>query len=813
VRDLKAAGARSRASFFTVLFTAYAAFLQRLTGQQDLIVGVPAAGQSASGMENVVGHCVHLLPVRCTIDPAAPFSQCLSQVRSLVLDAYDHQQVTYGDLMPHLKLRRDPSRPPLVSAAFNLDQAVQGKDLPFAGLAVEYRSNARHFETFELFVNASEAGGRVVLECQYNADLFDAETIAGRMASFEALLAGAAAGPDQTVARLPMLSLAQQEETLVAWNATDLDYPRDRTVAELLREQALRTPDRPALTFGSTTLTNDELHRRASRLAHHLATLGAGPGGLVALCLERSVELVMGQLAVLKTGAGYLPLDPKYLRERLGFMLGDSGAALVVTQENLLGLLPPGNIRAVCPARETAAIAARPDTPPPCPARPTDTAYVIYTSGSTGTPKAVVVLHAGVVNFITSMARSPGVGANDVMAAVTTLSFDIAVAEIFLPLAIGAQVVLAPTEATGDGHRLLRLLQSSGATILQGTPATWRMLLQAGWKVEPRLTAWCGGEALPPDLARALRERTRELWNLYSPTETTVWSTAARVTDPDQISIGEPIGNTRCYVLDTHGEPVPIGVPGELYIGGAGVAAGYLRRPELTEQRFVENPYHDPFADHRNPRLYRTGDLVRWRRDGTIEYLGRNDHQVKLRGFRIELGEDEAALTAVPGVRQAVAVVRSDRANDPRLVAYFVPANGRPPTATELRKHLRQRLPESMIPQHFVELEGLPLTANGKVDRGRLPAPFAAPREPRREQTATPAQCYLQEVCREVLGTADLGVEDNFFQAGGHSLLAMQLLARIEKDTGLRLSPRVLLVNTLAQVADSLPASVRPGRR
>ena len=727
VQPLKKVGAGTKASFFTVLLTSFAAFLSRLTGQEDLVIGVPAAGQSASGMENVVGHCVNLLPIRCTIKPAAPFLECLKQLRTHVLDAYDHQQVTYGELLPDVKFRRDPSRPPLVAVSFNLDQAVQAKDMPFAELEVEYTSNPRHFENFELFINASEAAGRVVLECQYNADLFDAETIRDRMESFEALLTEVAAQPSATIAQLPLLSQAQQKTILIDWNATALDYPRNLTIGQLFQQQVARSPERPALTVGAVTWTYGELERWANRLAHYLQALGVGRGTLVGLCMERTAELIVGQLAILKAGAGYLPLDPKYPRDRIAFMMTDSSAGFVLTQEKWLDLFPADTVRAICPERAAAAIADQSDTAPACAAEPRDTAYVIYTSGSTGMPKGVAVLHQGVVNLIHSMRDRPGIGDQDTLLAVTTLSFDMSVTETLLPLCAGACVVLASQEAVSDGMQLLRLLQSSGATIMQGTPSTWRLLLSAGWRGGQRLSAWCGGEALTPDLARAILNRSQSLWNLYGPTEATVYSTGGQVFDPEHVHIGGPIANSQCYILDAHGEPTPVGVPGELFLGGAGVAAGYLHRPEMTAQRFVDNPYHDPFADYPNPRLYHTGDLVRWQRDGTIEYLGRNDHQVKLRGFRIEPGEIETALAALSSVRQAVVTVRSDRADDPRLVAYFVTTPGRTTTTTELRKHLRSRLPEYMVPQHFVEVDALPLTANGKVDRGQLPSPFGRP--------------------------------------------------------------------------------------
>ncbi len=805
VASLKKLGAASGASFFTVLFASFAAFQSRLTGQNDLLIGVPAAGQSASGLEGVVGHCVNLLPLRCTLDAAATFKSWLTAARTEVLDAYDHQQISYGDLLPSLKFRRDPSRPPLVSVAFNLDRAVQPKDVPFAGLSVEYQSNPRHYESFEWFVNAAEAAGVVTLEVQYNTDLFDDATIPDRMESFEALLAGAVANPNETIARLPLLSAAQRNKLLVEWNATEMDYPRDKSVATLLREQAERTPERPALTFGETTLSYGELNRRSNQLAHHLVAQGVGRGMLVALCVERSIDMIVGQQAILKAGAGYLPLDPKYPRDRLAFMLGDSRAPVVLTHAKWLDLFKAETTRTICLERDVPWPSLS-ETAPAVSSQPSDVAYVLYTSGSTGQPKGVAVPNAAVVNYMASMRRWPGMTADDTLLAVTTLSFDISVTELLLPLTVGAHVILASQESASDGPQLVRLLESHRATVMQGTPATWRLLLQSGWKGNDLFKIWIGGEALPADLARALLPCCDELVNLYGPTETTVWSTGMTIADPDQIRIGRPFANTHVYVLDANLQPVPIGVPGELLIGGAGVALGYLHRPELTAQRFIDNPYHDPKTNVVNPRLYRTGDLVRWLHDGTLEYFGRNDNQVKLRGMRIELGEIEATLARHPGVEQAVACVRTDRPNDPRLVAYILPRPGQTVTTTELRKLLRQNVPDYMVPQHFVELEEFPLTNNGKVDRNRLPAPFAAaPREVKPETSLSKDQRYVLKICREAVGVANFGIDDNFFQIGGHSLLAMEVLARFERDTGKRLSPRELVLHPLSQVAELLP--------
>lgn len=802
VTRLRATGARAGASFLHVLLAGFAALLHRLTGQTDLILGVPAAGQSVSGLDRVVGHCVNLLPLRVQPDPAGSFADLLRAVRADMLDAYDHQAITFSRLLSRLTLPRDPARSPLVAVAFNLDQAVEGSRLPFPGLTAEFSSNPRRFENFEIFINASEAGGRVTLECQYNADLFDHDTVRDRLESFQALLEGAAADVLCPVRLLPVLSREQQQTLLVDWNATALDYPHDRTVVDLLDEGLTRHADRPALTVADTTWSYRELHDRAGRWAAALRARGVGRGDRVAVCLPREAEAVAVLLGVLKAGAAYVPLDPAHPPERLGFMATDSGAGLAVTTPRLQARVP-ASIDRLLVGMELPAAGSDPS-----PARPQDPAYLLYTSGSTGQPKGVLVAHGNVVNLFHALRRTPGVSADDVVLAVTTFAFDMSVGELWLTLWLGGRIVLADQETVSDGPVLRERLESSGATLMEATPALWRLLVEAGWGGSPRLRAWCAGEKLPPDLAAALLSRVAELWNLYGPTEVTVYSTAARVVSPDDIRIGRPLANIRAYILDAHRQPVPVGVTGELFHAGAGVAPGYHGRPELTAERFVENPWHDPFADHLNPRLYRTGDLMRWRPGGVLDYLGRNDTQVKLRGYRIELGEIEALLARQPGVRQVVVQLRTDRPADPRLAAYVVVEPGHVLSAGDLRKALRARVPDYMVPQHIVELPSLPLSANGKIDRQRLPSPFAeqGPAEDSPEPPRGEVEGYLAGVWADALGQTGVGREGRFFQLGGHSLLAFQVLARIERDTGVRLPPRALVLNSLAQVAGQLEA-------
>ncbi|HET7488909.1 MAG TPA: amino acid adenylation domain-containing protein [Acidimicrobiales bacterium] len=593
---------------------------------------------------------------------------------------------------------------------------------------------------------------------------------------------------------------ADRRRVLVEWNDTAAPFPRTIGVHHMVEAQADRTPGAVAVLGSGRSLTYAELDAAANRWAHHLASLGVGPGVVVGLCLSRTVDMVVALLAVLKAGGAYLPLDPEYPAERLRFMLEDSATTAVICEEALLDRLPAIGGHVVCIDRDRPVADALPADRPHVPFDQEQVAYLIYTSGSTGRPKGVQVPHRGMVNLLTVMLDRPGLRTSDVVAAVTTLSFDIAGVEVWLPLTVGARVVVVPAEVAAAPGPLMDLLDGAGATVFQATPATFRMLLEAGWQGRPGLKVLCGGEAMPVSLAAALLERDVELWNMYGPTETTVWSLTARVTRPRQaLSIGRPLGNNTVYVLDPSLRPVPVGVPGELHIGGAGVAHGYLGRPGLTAERFVPHP----FDDTPGARVYKTGDLVRWSDDGSVEFLGRLDHQVKVRGFRVELGEVEAALESQPGVRAAVVAAGADAQGTTRLVAYVVPGAD-PPTTTELRHRLQLTLPAYMVPSLFVTLDAFPLTPNGKVDRKALPPPTATRPEllsafvpPR-----TPAERTLAAVWGEVLGVDGVGIEDDFFELGGQSLLALRVVAEVRRSFDVDLRPgAVYEAPTVAELA------------
>jgi amino acid adenylation domain-containing protein len=593
------------------------------------------------------------------------------------------------------------------------------------------------------------------------------------------LLQAALAGPDRPLGALPLLSDSERQQLLVNWNDTRAPYPR-RCLHELFDEQVRRTPDAVAVQFEADELSYAECNDRANRLARHLISLGVGPEVLVGICVERSNEMVVGLLAIMKAGGAYVPIDPAYPSDRQEFMLTSSQAPVIVTQERLRAGLPSTGASVVCLDSDWPVIAASAPDSPEVECDPEQLAYVIYTSGSTGQPKGVQLSHRALVNFLITMGETPGLTSDDVLVAVTTLSFDIAGLELYLPLITGARLVVAPAASTSDPRALAELLDRSQATIMQATPTTWRMLVDSGVPIRPGLKALCGGEALPVALSDRLVAAGLELWNMYGPTETTIWSTCSRIdTQGESLTIGRPIANTMLYILDSSLQPVPVGVAGELWIGGDGLARGYRGRPDLTHERFIPHPF-EPADD---ARIYRTGDLARYRPGGSVDFLGRIDHQVKVRGFRIELGEIETVLARHPGVADAVLVALGSGA-EAELAAYVTATNA-PVPALELRQFLAQTLPAYMVPSTVTTLPAFPLTPNGKVDRKALPDPM---RERAGEQplvaARTPLEQRLATVWERQLGIHPIGVTDNFFDLGVTSIVAANLFASIERDLG-----------------------------
>jgi amino acid adenylation domain-containing protein len=628
----------------------------------------------------------------------------------------------------------------------------------------------------DLTLRALETSPELTLEWEYNAGLYDDSTMARWLEHLEILLAGAVAAPARGVQALPLLSAGQKQKMLVEWNSTAIEYPRDRCAYELIQEQVERTPDAVAAQFADQTMSYRELSQRSNRLARYLVKRGVAAGSVVGIYLERSLDMLVGMLAIHLAGAGYLPIDPEYPRDRIEFIMQDARVPVLLTQSSLAATAGATAARLVLVDGEQDSIARESPAALGIHSAPNDIAYMIYTSGSTGKPKGVEVPHQALVNLLTSMAKVPGIGSHDVLLAVTTLCFDISAMEILLPLTVGARLAIARREVAGDPLLLKQSLLASGATIMQATPVTWRILLESGWDGAPLEKIFCGGEALPRELAQQLLQLGPEVWNMYGPTETTIWSSTVRLSAAaGRVPIGPPIDNTQLYILDDLQQPVPIGVAGELCIAGDGVANGYHNRPELTAERFVPNPFRP------GERMYRTGDLARYLPDGTLDFLGRLDHQVKLRGYRIELGEIESVLAKHPAVKQAVVAVREFASGNQRLVAYLVAANGMLPSRLELDAFAAAQLPDYMVPAAYVLLTEMPMTANGKIDRKALPAPDKV-------IEATPSalpQGELEEkiaaIWRTTLSLPQVGVEDRFFDVGGDSLQLISVKSEIEK--------------------------------
>lgn len=785
---------------FMALLAVFVAVLARYSGQTDLAVGTPISNRNALELEQLVGFFLNTLVLRvdCAGDPS--FAELLERVRRTTLEAYAHQDLPFERIVQELNPPRDLSRSPLFQVLFvQLDQALSAHSkgpavtdsIRTGELAVSAEMFDRDVEEalrhdlveatqYDLEAYVGEIDDGLFIRFIYNVDLFEAESMQRMLGHFQEVLDRSVHTAERRMSELTVMGDKERCLLLDEWNATRCEYPQ-QSVHELICAQAARTPQAEAVVAADGALTYAQLDTRVAALSARLVDLGIGVGDRVGVCVERSLDLPVSVLGVMASGGAYVPLDPGFPEDRLRYMAQDAGLSLVVTQGRLAREWP-GQLLLDLDA-EGERLWSGAHRGPTVEVSPHDLAYLMYTSGSTGRPKGVCIEHGALVNFLWSMRERPGLSAADVLVSVTTYSFDIFGLELYLPLVLGARVVIASREVAMDGVELARLLESSAATVLQATPATWRMLLESGWRGRGQLKALCGGEALAPALAAELMGRVGSLWNLYGPTEATIWSTLEEVGEPSigsTVSIGRPIGNTRAYVLDGELQPVPVGVAGELWIGGSGLARGYWERPELTAERFVA----EPFVDQPGARMYRTGDLVRWRRDGRLEHLGRLDQQVKVHGYRIELGEVETVLGEHQGVNQAIVVSRG-LAGETRLVAYVV---GEEREARLLDAYVRERLPGYMVPSAWMFLDELPLTPNGKVDRRALPLPdmvglgaveYVAPRS-QMERTVAEAWC-------QVLGLDRVGVHDGFFDLGGHSLQLTALRARLETVIGRRM--------------------------
>jgi amino acid adenylation domain-containing protein len=801
VGGLKRVGAKAGCSFFVTMLAAFQAYLNRLTEQDDVVVGIPAAGQAVTDHDRLVGHCVNLLPIRTRIDSNGSFSEVMKSVKTLMLDAYDNQQYTYGSLLKRLALPRDPSRIPLVSVLFNIDQGLNVDLIKFEGLATRFASNPRLFENFELFINALESGGKLVLECQYNINLFAAETVRRRLEGFKVLLEGVVADPDRPIALLPLLTPAEHQ-LLASWNKTAAPPAESMCLHQLFEAQVEQTPAADAILFINERISYSDLNKRANRVAHRLRTLGVGPETLVGICMERSVQMVVAMIGILKAGGAYVPVDPKYPKDRVAFMLEDSRATVIITQDQFIEQLPKEGVKILCLDAGGEVVASESDKNPPPSARPTDLAYIIYTSGSTGRPKGVAIEHHCPVALVQwAQTVFSDTELSGVLAS-TSICFDLSVFELFVTLASGGTVILAENVLA-----LPTLPARDKVVLVNSVPSAVSELLSGGELPSSVVTVNLAGEPLTAALVNKLYgfPAVKRVYDLYGPSEDTTYSTFALRKANGPQTIGRPLPGTVAYILDGRMQPVPLGVTGELYLGGAKLARGYLNRPELTSERFLR----DPFSSDPASRMYKTGDRARFFSDGNIEFLGRLDFQVKVRGFRIELGEIESVLLEIPSIKQVAVTVIERKPGDVRIVTFIVVAQGPAFDQPAARNHARVKLPEYMVPQHFVVLDALPLTPTKKIDRKKLPSLFTVD-EPSTGHYIAPAtdiQKSLAAIWQEVLGLSRIGIHDNFFDIGGHSLLVTQIISRIRRDLALDFTMRLFFeMPTIAQQATFLEA-------
>ncbi|MBD3560349.1 amino acid adenylation domain-containing protein, partial [Planktothrix sp. FACHB-1355] len=880
-QHLKSFSREKGATLYMTLLAAFQVLLYRYTGQEDILVGSPTAGRNRAELSGIVGYFVNPVVMRSNLSGNPNFAAFVDKVRQTVLDAFAHQDYPFGLLVERLLPVREASRSPLFQVMFVLQKShlpeleslasvalgETGTRIKLGELELESLALQQQTSQFDLTLTMGEVNGSLSAAFQYNTDLFEAATIARMAGHFQILLESIIANPEQPISTLPMLTEKERHQLVVEWNKTDIDYKSDVCLHQLFEAQVEKTPDAVAVIFEKEQLTYRQLNQKADRLANYLQNLGVAPEVLVGICMERSLEMVVGLLGILKAGGAYVPLDPSYPHERLAFMLADAGVDILLTQERLLEILPKYNAKVVCLDRDWETkleIQNQIENPKSQIPNPESLAYVIYTSGSTGKPKGAMNTHKGICNRLLWMQDAYQLTSSDRVLQKTPFSFDVSVWEFFWPLITGATLVVAKPGGHQDSAYLVRTIAEEKITTIHFVPSMLQVFLEEEGLESCNCLrqVMCSGEALPFQLQERFFARLdAELHNLYGPTEAAVdvtfWE-CQRESNLSTVPIGRPIANTQIYLLDANLQPVPVGVPGELHIGGVGVARGYLNRPELTAERFIRNPFNQNFEtnwsqnseeenfgtnwfQNSESRLYKTGDLARYLPDGTIEYLGRIDHQVKIRGFRIELGEIEAALQQHPNLREAIVLVRetesgeklrkvnlvshleedtqitglrrllkgklpeesSEQPVEKRLVAYCVCDRKPAPTITELHRFLKTQLPEYMIPSAFVMLEALPLMPNGKVDRKSLPVPNATRPDLEKEFVPpnTPVENALAEIWTQVLGIDRVGIHDNFFELGGDSIRSIQVRAKAQ-EKGLNFSlEQIFATQTIAKLA------------
>ena len=801
---LKSLSQQEGATLFITLLAAFQTLLYRYTGQADIAVGTPIANRNRSEIEALIGFFVNSLVLRADLSGNPTFQELLHRVKNVAMTAYAYQDLPFEKLVEELHPDRELSRNPLFQISFSLQNTpVAALELPgIAFRAIDFDAGTAKLD---LECNLWEDAGSIQGQFVYSTDLFDRATIARMAGHFQTLLEAIVANPKQRISDLALLTAPEYQQLLIDWNDTQRDYPQNQCFHQLFEERVGRSPDAVAAVFENQQLTYRQLNSRANQLARYLQQLGAAPEVLIGLCVERSLDAIVGILGIIKAGAAYLPLDPTYPQERLNFMLEDAGVSILITQQHLAkNLTQPENsgvFTVVCLDSDIEIIARQSPANLTANIIPQNLAYVIYTSGSTGKPKGVLIEHRGLYNLALAQIEAFNLNSNHRVLQFASLSFDASIFEIVMALGTGATLYCAQKQSLLAGQTLIQFLQDNTITHATFPPSLLAVLPSA--ELPALQTIICAGESCSPDVVKRWASG-RRFFNAYGPTEATVWSSFAEIGDRKKPPIGRPIANTQLYILDENLQPVPVGIPGELYIGGSGLARGYLNRPELTAQRFIPNP----FSEKAGERIYKTGDLARYLPDGNIEFLGRTDEQVKIRGYRIELGEIEALLIQHPAVKETAAVAEDDFSGNKRLVAYVVPNPTQALNPLEMRNFLKEKLPAYMIPHAFVAIEFLPLTPNGKIDRNRLIAPgnltsnstdksCIAPR--------TPTESTLAKIWSEILNAEPVGISDNFFDLGGDSLLAIRLINEINQQFERELPLSALFLNpTIEALADSL---------
>ncbi|MBE9185299.1 amino acid adenylation domain-containing protein [Microcoleus sp. LEGE 07076] len=815
--QLKSLSQQESATLFMTLLAAFQTLLYRYTGQVDIAVGTPIANRNKSEIEALIGFFVNSLVLRTDLSGNPTFRELLHRVKNVAVAAYAHQDLPFEKLVEELQPDRELSRNPLFQLSFSLQNTpVAALELPGITLrAIPYGIATLHdFDSgtakLDLECNLWEDAGSIQGQIVYTTDLFDRATIARMAEHFQTLLKAIVANPQQRLSDLTLLTAPEYQQLLIDWNDTHRDHPQNQCFHQLFEERVELAPNAVAAVFENQQLTYRQLNSRANQLARYLQQLGAKPEVLIGLCLERSLEAIVGLLGIIKAGAAYLPLDPTYPQERLNFILKDAVVPILVTQQHLANNLTApeslGIFTVVCLDSDLENIARESPTNLTTNILPKNLAYVIYTSGSTGKPKGVLIEHRGLYNLAKAQIEAFQVSSNHRILQFASLSFDASIFEIVMALGTGATLYCAKKESLLPGQTLIQFLQDNAITHATLPPSLLAVLPSA--ELPALQTIICAGESCSPDIVKCWASG-RRFFNAYGPTEATVWSSLAEIGECKKPPIGRPIPNTQLYILDENLQPVPVGIPGELYIGGRGLARGYLNRPELTSQRFIANP----FSQKAGKRIYKTGDLASYFPDGNIEFLGRTDEQVKIRGYRIELGEIEALLVQHPAVKETVAVAGDDLSGNKRLVAYVVTHQNQTLNRGEMRHFLKQQLPNYMIPNAFVAIDFLPLTPNGKIDRLRLPAPgnltsnsidksCIAPR--------TPTESTLAQIWATILNTEPVGIDDNFFDLGGDSLLAIRLINEINQQFERELPLSALFLNpTIEGLADSLSSGTK----